>query len=403
MPPQVLIVGAGVTGSLLALLLREAGVAVRVLEKSRAPGGRMTTHRARAPGAARSDPILGRADLGAQYITTRTSPSHPVLGPLYETLLSAGVIAPFNGKVTGPNPYGAAGDEVRHFTAPTGMAALAEHFLAASGVTVEYGRGLKALSLNSAGQTAVQISGARKGSEGAADDVEEEILSDRCVVVLTQPVPQVLGESKHPVGGNFLSHTDPAVLEELKCVKFSSRFAAAYFFDSSSFTWPYDYTVRYFDGGAVRYAAHDTGRRGATGEQYTSILVHSGVPLGIELLDEEEPFVRAAERMAQDLATKLPEVPWAQAAAVKVHKWRYSQVYKGLGGGRPAPSPDWVWGKDPSIDSRFGYVTLFKSSSALGLLCGDSAAPAGNFEGTVFSAHKAAEAILAFLEQRSDL
>ena len=89
MAPQVLIVGAGVTGSMLALLAKDMGLSVRVLEKSRGAGGRMATHAFRR--GERSSPILAHADLGAQYVTTRSSPDHPFLGPLYKRLTDAGV------------------------------------------------------------------------------------------------------------------------------------------------------------------------------------------------------------------------------------------------------------------------------------------------------------------------
>ena len=43
------------------------------------------------------------------------------------------------------------------------------------------------------------------------------------------------------------------------------------------------------DQGDVRYVAHDTARRGgATDEPLMAVLVHSGVPLGIKLSDEED-------------------------------------------------------------------------------------------------------------------
>lgn len=387
---QVLIVGAGVTGSLLAMLLKQAGISVRVLEKSNGAGGRMSTHSFRGLHAARDAPVLGRGDLGAQYITTRSHVGHPELSPLYQRLLSAGVLQPFDGKVTGPNPYGDAGTEIRHFMAPEGLQAIARHFLAAGDVSPSWGHSVTAISLDGSGRLQLKM-----GCKGQSEDVEETI-DGPCVVVLTQPVPQVLGESKHPLRGNFLEHVEPAVLADLQKVQFSSRFAAVYYFDSKAFKWPFDYTARYFDGGDVRYVCHDSGKRCATGEQVVSIVVHSAVPLGMEFLDEEEPFLKAADRLQEDLVAKLPEIPWRQAASVKVHKWRYSQVYKGFGGRRPIP--DWVWGKDSTVDSAPGYVTLARTGLATILVSGDAAAPSSNFEGCAFSAIRTAAAVRSFLE-----
>ena len=54
-----------------------------------------------------------------------------------------------------------------------------------------------------------------------------------------------------------------AAVEALKKVQYSSRFAAAFFFEG--FKWPYGWTAHYFDGGEVRYVSHDSGKRGAEG------------------------------------------------------------------------------------------------------------------------------------------
>lgn len=398
--PNVLIVGAGVTGSVLAMMLKEMGIPVRLVEKSRGAGGRMATHRHRNGG--RETPIVGRADLGAQYITTRLPPDHAVMGPIYKSLLDAGVLRSFGGQVAGPNPYGGAGPEVRHFTAQDGLQAVSEHFLKTSGTEVSWDAALHELNVLSEGGLSMQL---KRGSDGAElpSMGNGEVGAAPQVVVMTQPVPQVLGKSKFPMGGNFLESLSEGAAADLAKVEFSSRFAAAYFFEASAFSWPHSWTAHYFDQGDVRYVAHDTGKRGASEEEpMVSVLVHSGVPLGIEFKDEASPFPGALDRLQADLAQKLPEVPWDKAASVKVHKWLYSQVYKGLGAKRPAP--DWVW--DAGDNGFPGCVELFHTSRALGLLAGDSMAPASNFEGCVFSARRAAEAIKAFadgLGARSDL
>lgn len=392
--PQVLIVGAGVTGSVLAALLKDTGFSVRVLEKSRGAGGRMNTFRFRN-GADRQAPPLARADLGAQYITTRSPPDHPILGPVYDDLLQSGVLATFSGEITGPNPYGDAGEEVRHFTAPQGLQSVAEHFLKKSEARVDWAAALEELSIDSDGRPRLRMAGSEACMEPA---------TGHSVVVLTQPVPQILGHSKYPLNGNFLQHVDDSIAAKLRQAQYSSRFAAAFFFDSA-FEWPYSWTARYFEGGDVRYVSHDSCKRNAVGESLLSVVVHSGVPLGIEFLDEEDPFEEASARLRADLEAKLPEVPWSAALGGKVQKWKYSQVYKSVGGTKP--SPDWTWPADPEEAHKAapGFVPLFQSATALGLLCGDAVAPASNFEGCVFSAHRAAAAIRAFLQEsvRSDL
>mmetsp|Transcript_39662 Transcript_39662/g.88903 ORF Transcript_39662/g.88903 Transcript_39662/m.88903 type:complete len:390 (-) Transcript_39662:186-1355(-) len=376
---QILIVGAGVTGSMLALLAKDMGLSVRVLEKSRGAGGRMSTYSYRR--GDRASPVLAQADLGAQYITTRSSPEHPVLGPLYKRMLDAGVLKPFTGEIAGPNPYGGASADIRHFTAPNGLKSVSQFLLDSSGVPVDWGVAVDDLSLSEGGDMAVSVKdGALPADASAAN-----------VVVLTQPPPQVLGASKFGMRGSFMQHTADEVTAGLKKVEYSSRFAVAYFFDKAKVSWPFSWTVQYFDKGDVRYVAHDSARRHSTDEAMISVLVHSGVPLGIELQEEEDPFPTAAARLLRDLEAKLPELPWAGAEGTKIHKWKYSQVYKGFGGAKLAP--DWVWPVEGSQEAAPGCVPLFRSDKALGLLCGDAMAPAGNFEGCVYSAHKAAEAL----------
>lgn len=381
--PKVVIVGAGVTGSVLASLVHDMGLSVRVVEKSRSAGGRMSTHRFRQGG--RDTPVVARADLGAQYITTRSFKDHSVLSPLYKSLLDANVLKPFEGIVAGPNPYGGADESVKHFTSPTGMQAIPDFFLQRSNVAVDYGKAVENISLSPEGF--LNIDG-----DGASEDNEP------CIIVLTQPVRQILGESKFPLRGNFLEHSKLA-LAQLEKVEYSSRFALAFAFDSKLSSWPYEWAAHYYSDGDVRYIAHDSAKRNANDEPYLSVLVHSGVPLGIELSDEAEPFSRADSRIRADIKQKLPDIPWESAVDVKILKWKYSQVFKGLSGQRPSPA--WVW-DERSEDVKFpGVVELFRSPHALGLVAGDATAPAGNFEGCVYSAHRTAAAIQKFILQGS--
>lgn len=395
--PSVLIVGAGATGSLLAAMLKDAGIRPSILEKSRGAGGRMSTYEFRRE---REGAVLARADMGAQYLTSRCPVDHSVLGPIYGSLLGAGVLRAFEGEVAGPNPYGAAGADIRHFTAPKGLQSVVEHFVEGSGVEVKYGTSVSTIDLESHGALRVGVD----LGEGAS--AVQESLSP-AIVVLTQPVSQSLGRSKFAIGGNFMKNVDQSLTESLSKVEYSSRFAAAFFFETSSFRWPHTWTAKYLDKGDVRYVAHDSGKRMAHEESLISVLVHSSVPLGIELQDEEAPFERARERILTALEGQLPDIPWRSASSVKVHKWKYSQVYKGIGARRPAA--DWVW---DSGDGGFpGSVELVRTDNALVLLAGDSLAPASNFEGCVFSARRAADSIVEWLratgrlpgQARSDL
>eukprot|EP00746_Dinoflagellata_sp_MGD_P165729 gnl/MRDRNA2_/MRDRNA2_95171_c0_seq1.p1 gnl/MRDRNA2_/MRDRNA2_95171_c0~~gnl/MRDRNA2_/MRDRNA2_95171_c0_seq1.p1 ORF type:complete len:394 (+),score=69.05 gnl/MRDRNA2_/MRDRNA2_95171_c0_seq1:64-1245(+) len=385
--PPVLVVGAGVTGSVLAMLLKQMGVPVRIMEKEARAGGRMATHHL-SPG-----PGFARADLGAQYITTRSSKEHTILGPIYHQLIDSGVLSPFTGEIAGPNPYGGGGDdggrpregdEIRHFSAKEGLASISQHFLNTAGVLVDHGSIAEELMVDQSGTVKVKMQDGTEEKPG--------------IIVMTQPVLQVLGSSEHPIKGNFLEYTDESVMTSLKKVSYSSRFAVAYFFDPVAFPWPYTWAAKYFDKGHVRYVAGDTIKRGAQGENLLSVVVHSGVPLGIEHLDDEEPYSAATSKILAELHEKMPELPWQKAHTVEVLKWRYSQVYKGYGNARP--KPDWIWGAEVDSGTFPGTVKLFETEKSLGLLSGDAFAPASNFEGCVYSAHQTAAAIRSWMSAR---
>ncbi|MFV8834262.1 NAD(P)/FAD-dependent oxidoreductase [Aquisalimonas sp. APHAB1-3] len=82
---RVVVVGAGLAGLSCARLLHTAGVDVTVLEKSRGPGGRLTTRR-------RDD---WQGDLGAQYFTARD----PEFVESVAEWQEAGVAAPWHGRL----------------------------------------------------------------------------------------------------------------------------------------------------------------------------------------------------------------------------------------------------------------------------------------------------------------
>lgn len=86
---SVAIVGAGMAGLSCARVLADHGVPVTVFEKSRGPGGRMSTRRSA------DEQDVWQCDHGAQYFTAR----HPLFVEQVRRWQSAGAVAPWQGRI----------------------------------------------------------------------------------------------------------------------------------------------------------------------------------------------------------------------------------------------------------------------------------------------------------------
>ncbi|XP_026575718.1 renalase isoform X5 [Pseudonaja textilis] len=118
---RILIVGAGLTGSLCAALLRaefpQRLLRVVVWDKAQGAGGRMSTSRSDR------DPKC-TADLGGQYIT-RTPDNAKAHQSFYEDLLSHGVLKPLTVPVKGM----VVKEGADNFVTPQGSSSIAKHYL----------------------------------------------------------------------------------------------------------------------------------------------------------------------------------------------------------------------------------------------------------------------------------
>ncbi|XP_061083509.1 renalase isoform X5 [Conger conger] len=167
---RVLIVGAGLTGSVCACLLRREmpnKVKIVVWDKSRGAGGRMSTSRSPSNGAC-------TADLGAQYISA-TPFYAQVHHSFYEELLAHSILKPLVAPVEGVITKE---EGLREFVTPEGVSSIVKHYLKESaGAEVQFEHHVTHVLRKGAGWE-VQ----RKGGTPETFDA----------VVLTMPVPQIL-------------------------------------------------------------------------------------------------------------------------------------------------------------------------------------------------------------------
>jgi predicted NAD/FAD-dependent oxidoreductase len=157
MPPPVLIVGAGMTGLTAAGALAREGVGVLVIDKGRAPGGRMAT---RTVGDA-------RFDHGAQHFGARRDDFRRAV----DDWLQSGVARPW---FEAPN-RNADGTANTRYCGAAGMRRIPE--LLAGGLTVRTGVAVAGLAATSQGVTALTANGP---------------VAEGCAIVLTPPVPQTI-------------------------------------------------------------------------------------------------------------------------------------------------------------------------------------------------------------------
>ncbi len=115
-PRRVAVVGAGISGAACARALVQAGVHVTVFDKSRGPGGRMSTRRAESVDG---HPLA--FDHGAQYFTARD----PAFVVEVLAAQAAGCLALWRPRM----PVNPRSDDAERWVALPGMPDLVRHWL----------------------------------------------------------------------------------------------------------------------------------------------------------------------------------------------------------------------------------------------------------------------------------
>ncbi|XP_035468131.2 renalase [Scophthalmus maximus] len=343
---RVLIVGAGLTGSLCACLLRrelQVKVHIEVWDKARGSGGRMST--TRPP----ESPHSHSADLGAQYITATPAyaQSHH---SFYSELLSSGVLQPLLGQVEGLRHRDGSSD----YVTPLGMSSVVKHFLSESGADVFFER---------------HVTGLHR--RGASWEVETKAgVSEMFdAVVLTMPVPQIL-----QLQGDVGQLLSVQQRQQLDGVVYSSRFAVALFF-SPDVVFNFSWSARYVSSNrCICYIAADGRKRNADATGLgPSLVVHTSAPFGLENLERDKDDVQPI--ILQELQQLIPDLP--QPISIKCQKWRFSQVLT-------------------SVPDCPGHMTVLDRPL---LVCGGDAFSHSNFDGCVESALSVLSVLKASVRQ----
>uniref|UniRef100_A0A668T386 Amine oxidase domain-containing protein n=1 Tax=Oreochromis aureus TaxID=47969 RepID=A0A668T386_OREAU len=333
---RVLIVGAGLTGSLCACLLRrelQSTVRIVVWDKARGAGGRMST--SRAPDASSQS-----ADLGAQYISATPAYArshHSSVAGVLLGALSAGLLQPLDCLIEGLKDH----EGTENYVTPLGTSSIIKHFLSQSGADLFLEHHMTGLY-----------------RRGASWEVERKAGASEMfdAVVLTMPVPQIL-----QLQGDLGQLLSVQQRQQLEGVVYSSRFALALFFSPDAILnvpWGAKYVT---DSSCIRYVAVDSKKRGADAPgRGPSLVVHTSVPFGLEHLERDKEDVQPI--ILRELHRLLPGLP--QPINIKCQKWRYSQV-------------------QTSVPDCPGHMTILDEPL---LVCGGDAFTHSNFDGCVESA-----------------
>ncbi len=277
---DVLIVGAGLAGLLAAQFLRQRGYSVLVVEKSRGPGGRLSTRRLGA----------GRADLGAQFFTARS--------PVFQRLVAEWEARGLAQVWSRGWPDGAgmpSTDGHPRYTVPDGMGALAQ-----------------ALAQDLPLQANIKITSLEPVRDGwQVQDTESRIFACRAVL-LTAPAPQAAALLE--TGRTPLPAAD---LEALRRITYAPCLAGLFRLDRPT-ALPEPGALQNLTPRITWIA--DNQRKGLSPETPVLTVHASGA------------FSRAhyAESDADILAALWAEVhPWltpATAAESLLKRWRYAQA-----------------------------------------------------------------------------
>ncbi|XP_068807225.1 renalase isoform X2 [Struthio camelus] len=295
---RVLVVGAGLTGSACAALLRGAAPGrLEVWDKARGAGGRMSTSRC-APDAA----CAGTADLGAQYFTLEPGRAGPHRS-FYEELLSHGILEPLTAPIEGM----VVKEGSRNYMAPQGTSSIVKYYLKQSGADVFYEHHVTEISLRG-GKWEVS----RK--MGLPEQFD--------IVILTMPVPQIL-----QLQGDIVNIINENQKQQLESVSYSSRYALGLFYEAGTridVPWAAQYIT---NNPCIRFISIDNKKRNIESPEIgPSVVIHTNVTFGCNHLDSD--LAEVQQLILNHLESILPSLP--KPASIKCQKWRYSQVTKAV-------------------------------------------------------------------------
>lgn len=298
-PPRTVVVGAGMSGLVVARTLLDHGLPVQVVDKGRRPGGRLATRRSRSSEE--------RAfDHGAQFFTARD----PVFRRYVDSWAEEGVVARWDGRTIRVGEDGgreAARDSERWVGVP-GMQSVAA-WLAAD-LEVCAGRRVTALRRTDGGWLL------------EADDT--------LPLELARPFHRVVLAMPHAQAAELLEPVAPELGERVRSASVAPCWAVLAELEEAVAAGPDGFDAAFLPGDPLSWVARDSSKPGRpAGERW---VLHAGPEWSAEHLEEEpetvatlllEAFNALVDRHGggtrpEGAAAGLP------VRHVQAHRWRYA-------------------------------------------------------------------------------
>ncbi len=282
---DVLIVGAGLSGLVAASTLADSGIRALLLDKGRAPGGRLATRRLV------SDAGLARADHGAQFFTVRS----PDFAELVHQWRRAGIVREWC------MGFGPGGDGHPRYCAEGGMNTIAKYLASTADVECEV--------------TVTSVSEHEGRWQVQANDGR---VWHAPVVVMSAPVPQSL--VLLDAGNVLLPLSDRAQLET---VSYARCLALMLVLDGpSAVNDPGGVQLRVDDDPKFSFVA-DNQRKGISDVVTLTLHVHDEPSLALWDVDRDQAkatLIEAAQRW----------IGRANVVDAQLHGWKFARPLVGL-------------------------------------------------------------------------
>ena len=299
---DILTIGAGIAGLTAARRLEAAGHRVTVLDKGRAPGGRVSTRRIVNEDADRAELASLAFDHGAQYFTVRD----PRFEAEVQAWHQARVAQVWHGRLAAFDSEGreAVDDECTRWVGVPGMSAIARHL--ARGLDVRCGVRVTTL-------TRLSAPGAPPRWQATAD--HDMTVGPFDAVVLALPAPQAVP---------FLAES-PALAATVAAVRMHPCWAVLVAFDGRV---PTRFDAAFVGASPLAWVARDRSKP-QRGFAETWVLHASAAWSAAHVDDGADvvgPFLLNA--FADLVPRGLPHPAWLAA-----HRWRYACAEPALGSG----------------------------------------------------------------------